>query len=172
MKNLRHVLVKCWTVVTQFKIIMQKITYHCYDIETYGRKAILLSLPLPTFTSYILKGILSSNMKLFRRYQQEILQRREPRTTYVLTTYRRNVWERNWERKSACFAQYNSDVLSFAITDAARLYNGDSAGSFIRFYEKNPCIISEVWFRSEISLCRIPNEIFIIWLWIPSEHPH
>lgn len=94
-----------------------------FCIETYGKEAILLSLPLPTFTSYILKGMLSSNMKLFRKYQQEILQRREPRTKNqeprnVLTTYRRNVWE----RQSACSAQYNNDVLSFAITDTAPFY--------------------------------------------------
>lgn len=45
-------------------------------MKTYGMEATSLFAFFRIVTSYILKGVLSSNMKLFRRYQQEILQRR------------------------------------------------------------------------------------------------
>lgn len=46
------------------------------SMKTYGMEATSLFAFFRIVTSYILKGVLSSNMKLFRRYQQEILQRR------------------------------------------------------------------------------------------------
>lgn len=133
--------------------------YKTHSIETFD---CFIFSPFPTFTSCGLQEILSSNMKLFRRYQQEILQRRE--TKNVLTTYRRDVCERNWERKSAS----HSTTVMYCLLQLLILRGSVAIVQVVPicFCAKvSPCIISEVWFCSEISLYRIPNEIFIIWLY-------
>lgn len=93
-------------------------------------------------TSYILKGVLSSNMKLFRRYQQEILQCRDQECVNDLWKNREERGEKEESREEER-ARYNSDVLPFAIMRMSHafsvysgIYDGVCPGSFNSFQRK------------------------------------
>lgn len=134
-------------------------------MKTYGIKATSLFAFFRIVTSYILKGVLSSNMKLFRKYQREILQRCDQECVNDLWKDRER-WERKRGRRGweECFARarYNSDVAPFAIMRMSHAFSVQrwwgAQVIWIRFKGKSVDIISEEWFCSEISLYRMPTK--------------